>query len=513
MKRICLISFSVILTLNIFAQSIQIDGVNLWRFKGVQPIYSGDDGEVAGYYTYYRVEKKKKGIRTFEFALIDKDLSSVKKTQIDVHRWSEINNTVFNGKYFLVSFDDFKNSKVGIHVIDLNGNIVKSKDFPIEKNQKTSSTIYPSKDGKGFFVVKELRSKKQYGYSVEKIDNELNQIWITNELPEIGHKKVDDFINSKDRFVVWEEYSPKAFGKKIKPQIVCFDAATGKKIYLKDGYDGTSTILPNQLRVQKDGSIVMGGAYVDGEKYKNVNNTGIYVMKLDPNGKQVLYTKVNNKEKIQTALKNASKGMALGSKDKVFVEDLIIDGENIIVVSEMFSKNINATPKKIQQTRDLITGKFIGSIGSDNKMVFDIKDFILFKFNQKGDLAEIKPIKKENSTKITCWHPYSAYSGLPLAKKLSEMGWFDYGFCTENKSGEKVMICKNNSSARKPEAFTYSLNGDYATNKLNLKELAKTDLEKAKVGYFNTLKSGKGKVAIAYYQIKLKRITIALEDI
>lgn len=514
MKKIFYSVLGLFLVANVFGQSLEINDVKKNKFKGVYEIRSGQDGAVEGYYTYYMVEKSGKGMRTFEFSIIDKDVKEVIKTQIDLHKWASINNVVFNGKFLLVSYDDTKNKQIVFNVIDLNGKIVKKKSIPTEKKRLTSSTVYADATGNGFYVVKPEMKKPGYGYSIEKIDNDLARVWKTDQIPVKGSKSVSDLINTADRFAIWEAYSPK--GKRIKPQIVCFDAKTGQKIYTKDGFDGVSTILYNQLRIDEQNNLYLGGAYVDGVKIKNVNNAGIYIMKLDPNGKEVLYTKVNNKEKIQPALASASKGFTLGSKDKVFVEDLILDGDQIIVISEMFRKNANMTPKKIQQSRDLITGKYVGwARNSDDKAkcVLEIMDFMLFKFNQEGKLGEIKPIEKENYNKITCWNPYCHMYGMQLAKALSNLGWFDYCFTTEDNNGQKIMVCKNNASKRKPEVFFYTLDDSYAHKKINLKHQGKIDLEKAKVGYFNALKSDNGNVVVVYHQRKLKRITINKESV
>lgn len=513
MRKIFIAALVVVFTANLSAQSVKIEGVKANKFNGVTPIISEVDETVSGYYTYYMLDKGKKGARTFEFAIIDKGVKNVVKTPITLHKSSRINNTVFNGKFFLISYNDFKNKKIVFNVIDLTGKIVKEKSIPTGKMKYTTSTVYPAAGGEGFYVVRPIAEKKVKGFSIEKLDNQLNEKWKIHEKIAKGRSAVADLINTKDRFVIWKEHGLSI--KKLKPEIVCYDANTGDKIFSRDGYDGSSTILYNQLRLDKDGSILAGGAYVDGEKYKSANNTGVYLLKLSNKGKEILYTKVSNKEKIQPVLKATSKGLNIGSKDKILVEDLIVDGDNIIVISEMFRKNMNATPAMIQQTRDLVTGKAIGAVGDkDNgKVTLQIMDFMLFKFNQKGDLAEIKAIKKEKYNKITAWNPYSKMYGMDLAKAAQRLGWFDYGYSTVGKDGKRLMVCSNNAEARKPQVFTYALDGSYAKTKINLKQEAKINLQKGKVSSFKTMRNTKGKVAVAYYQRKLKTITINIEPL
>ena len=514
MKKIIYIIALMSISLSAFSQSVAIDDVKGNKFTGVQTIWSGIDGTIDGYYTYYMVENPGKGLRVFEFALIDKDITKITKVPITMHKYANITNTVFNGKFFLVAYSDIANSKSVTIIIDVNGQIIKTDEVETTKKYLAVSTIFPGMNGDGFYIVRPEVVKPQFGYTITKVDNDLKEIWKETQMPESskGNIALLDLINTGDKFVIWQT---SGVGAKIKPSIVAFDAKTGKKIYKRDGYDGTSTILYNQLRVLEDGSVLAGGAYSDGEYPKSVNNTGIYFLKINEKGEDVIYTKINNIEQIQKTLAETSKGGGLGSKDKVYVEDLVITKDGFVVVSEMFSKNINATPAGVQWTRDLITGKYIGERRDEKstKMVFEIKDFILFSFNTKGELAEIKPITKDEYNKLTVWSPYDKMGGQALAKIIDGLGWFDYAFTTSNEAGERVMVCANNAKPKRPEVYTYGIEGDYTKTQKNLKQEAKIDLEKAKVSYFKILRNEKGKMALAYYQRKLKRITINLEDL
>ncbi len=520
MKFFVMTAMSIAVSLVSIAQSVQIEGVEGGRFNGVNPIISTEGETVSGYYTYYMLEKEDKGMRTFEFAIIDKAVTKVVKAPITLHKWANINTTVFNDKYFLISYDDAKNKQVVINVLDLDGKITKTKTISTEKKRLASSTAYPAAGGTGFYIVRPIEDKKanKFGFSIEFLNNELEEQWKVEEVVAKGVSRVADLVNTPDRFVVWKEHGQGL--NKLKPEIVCYDAKTGKKIFQYDGYDGTSTILYNQLRIDKDGGILAGGAYVEGEKYRSANNDGVYVLKLTPEGKKVLYTKVNNSEQIQTALKATSKGFTVGSKDKIYVEDLILDDAgNIIVVSEMFRKNFNPKPAAYQTPRDLITGKFIGDIGyRDNngkqpKVTFEVMDYMLFMFNQKGALSDIKPISKEEYNKITVYEPYQAMWGMDMAKAVDRLGWFDYGFTTTDENGKRLMVCANNAEARKPQVVTYALDENHARTKINLKNDGNINADDAKVGYFKAMRQESTNIAVAYYQRKLQRITINIESI
>ncbi len=518
MKKIVLFSLTMLLTTLGITQSVEIEGVRGYRFNGVAPILDDKGESVSGYYTYYLVDKGEKGMRTLEFSIIDKGVTKVTTAQIELHKYANLNNTVFNGKYFLISYDDRKNKQIVFTVLDLDGNVFATENIVADKKRGASSVVYPAANGEGFYVVRPAFVKNRVkGHYLEKIGNNLETLWSVEDITDKGYIGIASLINNNDRVVVWREHGSGI--KKLKPQIVSYDANTGETIFSRDGFDGESTILYNQIRIDADNNLLIGGAYVKGEKYKTVNNTGVYLLKLTADGEEEFYTKIVTKEEIQPILKQVSKGVSLGSKDKVWCEDLVIDGDEIVIVSEMFRKNFNPKPQIVQGPRDLITGKFIGDISYRNesgkapKVTFEIMDYILFKFAKDGELIEIKPIVKEKYNKLTVYSPFVNLYGMSMAAVVERLGWFDYGFTTTNSNGDKIMVCSNNAEARKPQVFSYELKDDFNKVQIDLKQEANINLDEGKVSYFKTMRNDGSKIAVAYYQRKLKRITINIESL
>jgi hypothetical protein len=518
MKKIILLTAGILFSAVCLSQSVEIDEVKGLRFSGVNPIMDEKGESVAGYYTYYLADKGAKGMRTLEFCIIDKGVTKVSKAHIELHKWATLNNTVFNGKNFLISYDDRKNKQIVFTTLDLEGNIVATNNIPADKRRTAYSVVYPGANGDGFYVVRPALVKNRVkGHYLEKISNDLEVEWSIEDITDKGYIGIATLVNNNDRVVVWREHGKGI--KKVKPQILCYDAATGETMFSKDGFDGESTILYNQIRIDAENNILIGGAYVDGEKYKTVNNTGVYLMKLNADGEEEFYTKIVTKEEIQPILKKVSKGISVGSKDKIWLEDVIIDGDEIVLISEMFRKNFNPKPQAFQGPRDLITGKWIGDIGYRDesgkapKVTFEIMDYILFKFDSEGGLSEIKPIAKDGYNKLTVYNPYVNLYGMSMAAVVERLGWFDYNFTSTNSAGEKIMVCSNNAEARKPQVFTYGLSGDFAKTEINLKQEAKVNLDDGRVSYFKVMRNKGANIAVAYYQRKLKRITVNIESV
>ena len=161
---------SLLISASCFTQSVQIDDVKGYKFNGVKPILDTKGESVSGYYTYYLVDKGEKGMRTLEFSIIDKGVTTVTKTHIELHRTSTLNNTIFNGKNFLISYDDRKNKQIVFTVIDLEGNVVAKNEIAAEKKRVANSVVYPAANGEGFYVVRPALVKNRIkGHYLEKI--------------------------------------------------------------------------------------------------------------------------------------------------------------------------------------------------------------------------------------------------------------------------------------------------------------------------------------------------------
>ena len=153
------------------AQQVQIDGVRPKEFRGVNPIPQ------KGYYTYYVNEKLGKGMIQFALEIYDLDLNLIKKTEVEVTKYSNLVGSEFNGDDFLFLFEDLKKKTNTFVSVDVNGNIVKQKTEPTKKIMSAgTSDIYPALDGSGFYWTHAVKEKK-WGYEVVKLDRNLKQLW------------------------------------------------------------------------------------------------------------------------------------------------------------------------------------------------------------------------------------------------------------------------------------------------------------------------------------------------
>jgi hypothetical protein len=161
---------------------LEFEDISNRDFNGVFGIKDQKEN-VMGYYTYYEVDKESKGMRLYEFAFTDKNMGEVKKYSLSIHKNAEINNVVFNDKYLLISYDDIKNKKIVFTTISTAGEKIGYKEYEVAKRKNVEGDFYPS-EGDGFYLVKPNIVKGRTGYIFQKYDNNLEELWSQEIMPD-----------------------------------------------------------------------------------------------------------------------------------------------------------------------------------------------------------------------------------------------------------------------------------------------------------------------------------------
>jgi hypothetical protein len=442
-KHLLIICFALLAmtTFSAFSQTAQITDVRKNEFRGVFPIMNKQTNLPQGYYTFYVNEKVGDGMINFIIAIFDLDLKLIKQTPITITKNSNVDGSEFNGEDFLFVFNDLKKKALTYVTVDKNGNIIQTKGIVEEKRYAATADVYPSSNG-GFYIVKPIKEKK-WGYSVERVDRNLNSQWEKSFMPEKGIVVAETVESRGEDIIIIQSVKPTVMSGKAKAEFVCLADKTGDIVFNYPLFDGAVTAMPSAFLIDKDKNVVTGGMYFEGEKLDATNSDGIFFLKLSPKGEKLAYTKIDWDNGIQEVLKKTKKGFSISSKPKVFFQDIVqaTDG-SYQVISETFQKNMQLVSLAM---KDMITGRYIGYISSndDSKPVtFEIMDFMFFSFDGSGNLTNMNMVAKEH-TKISCYYPYNRYAGLALAKMVSKFGWFNYGFVTLLPSGEKVLISSN----------------------------------------------------------------------
>ncbi|MBL4654400.1 MAG: hypothetical protein JKY33_01075 [Bacteroidia bacterium] len=500
-----------------FAQEAEINNVRKKEFRGVRAIINEQTKESQGYYIFYVDEKaEEKGMIKFILEIYDLDLKLLKKTPITITKRSVIDGSVFNGKNFFFLFNDTWKKKITYVVTDINGEIIKEKVVEIEKRATTTADVYPANDA--FYIVKPFKQKK-LGYSITKIDKDLKEIWTVSNTPDKGLLSIEAVEAGSDRLILIELKRPSLISKKAYAKIMCLDDKTGKQLYEYPLFDGEATGIPSAFLIDKNGNVITGGMYFKGEKWKSVNSNGIFFLKLGPDGKKLVYKKVDWDEGIQELLKSSKNKLVIGSKPKVFFHDIVQAGDGgYQIISETFQKTMPAISSRLG---DIISGRYIGNINAKNdqgKFVkplrFVIMDFIIFNYNKDGEISNLNKIAKDE-TKISIYPPYDSMPGLKLAKAVKEFGYFDYAFTTKVPGNDQEVMVSRNMSIGNPYIGVTSIEQgkDAATTKIPIKRKTAKQANSKEKDFVGVVKSKPGYICVFYYAKKEQTVHLYLDKI
>ncbi|HCY23641.1 MAG TPA: hypothetical protein DHV29_09145 [Bacteroidales bacterium] len=493
---------------SVFAQSVEVQNVRKREFRGVSPIRNVVTNEVTGYYTFYVNEKIGDGMVNFIVDIFDKELKLIKETPITITKRSNVDGAEFNGNEFLFVFNDVMKKTLTYVTMDTQGDIIKKQSITEEKRYAATADVFTAQDG--FFIVKPIKEKK-WGYSIEKIDRDLNSLWEKRMTVEKGMVGVEAVSASADRIVVIEVSKPTLMSTKATAKLVCVSDETGEVIYEYSLYDGTSTCMPSAFLIDKDNNVITGGMYFDGERWDDVNSDGIFFLKLDANGEKLAYSTEDWDEGISKYIKNASaKSLTISSKPKVLFHEIVqtADGQYRLI-GETFKKNYQMVSMKI---KDAITGRFIGDISSNDEnnkpITFEILDFILFKFDGEAKMTNVSIIQKEH-TKISCYYPFNGLGGMRLAQVVKDYGFFNFAFVTTMPDVAEPLLVSANFVDEKAYIGinTIDLENDSKFTKI---PITRRTIKGGSIGVMPALS---GKLAIYIYSKKDENILIYLEDI
>lgn len=499
-----LIGIGLVTSSLLSAQQVQIDGVRPKEFRGVNPIPG------KGYYTYYVNEKSGKGMVEFALEIYDLDLNVIKKSTIEVTKYSTLQGSEFNGRDFLFLFEDL-NKKTNTYItIDESGNTIKQKVEPTKKIATASSTaIYPASDGSGFYMTQAVKEKK-WGYEVSKLDRDLKEIWSKTETVEKGMVGVAAAESGPGKVMVISIERPGAMSKKMFGKVVAYSDANGSKLYEYDLFDGSKTHLPSTFLIEKDGTVATGGMYYEGEKMDGDNSDGIFFTKLDPAGKQIAYKSIDWDNGIQAALKATSRKFSIGSKPKVLFHEITKESNgNYQIIAETFRKAAGAA------TALAALG---GANASELPMRITVMDYIIFNFDNNGEPLDINKIEK----------PYKSIDiagglmmdGMTLAAYLKRFKMFTYEYHTILPSGKPAIVFTNFEDAGlgtgKPYVgvATIEVGKDTDSQKIPLPKKYTAFItgspENLKAG---AMPSRSGKMCLFVYDKKAKAIMMSIEEL
>jgi hypothetical protein len=300
---------------------------------------------------------------------------------------------------------------------------------------------------------------------------------------------------------------PTVSSKKAELTLISLQQKDGSELFTYPLYDDDYTFAPSSFMVSEEGEVILAGMYFDGMRIKNLNSNGIFFLKLDKNGKKIEQSASDWDNGLQKHLKTTKNNIAIGSKPKVIFHEIVLDKDGTYqVIGETFRTTYQmvslAGAKRSVGTPTETDGNSIG---------FRVEDFIIFNFNDKGQIVNLNKIEKDH-TKFTVYQPYKNLGGMRLAQHMKQTGRFDFAFTTEKENSDQKVLVASNVANVKPYIGIISI------DKGETSELQRIDIENKLTrqsniregSFVGVVKSKPGFICIYLFDPKEKVVTISL---
>jgi hypothetical protein len=176
-----------------------------------------------------------------------------------------------------------KNKKIVFTTISTEGKKIGYQEYEVAKRKNVEGDFYPS-DGDGFYLVKPNIVKSRTGYILQKYDNNLQEQWTQEVMPDAGgqfkYLSVEDILVSNNRLVIAQNTGISV--AKYRLNILGYDAKNGSKVFDYETYDGEATPVLNTMHFEDNGDILVSGTYENNDYINDVNFDGVFISNSPP---------------------------------------------------------------------------------------------------------------------------------------------------------------------------------------------------------------------------------------
>jgi hypothetical protein len=414
------------------AQSVTLNDVKWSEFRYVRPI------EDKGYWVIYEGEKLKKGKKEYHVIFYDYDLNVIKDQVLSLSRSMVLLDGGYNGEFFFAMFYEWiKGSPDGFTFYTFNqeGEEIahktlarKSFTYNVYSAVGSSIEVFPADDG--FYAMFPIMKGAKGGYDIIKFDESVKQEWRKTVMPKKGINNVMTATDAHGQLAVVVAKKPKMLSREFNWEVSLFSSSDGKEIF---NYDLTDTKLriATSLFIDEDGSVIVGGNYIDGVKFKG-SPDGVFFTKIGPDGKKVSESLEDWDAGIGKKVKANSKKGLLASKPFLMFQTVekSADGD-YLVVGETYYNAISKMGTALNVLAVATGGE------TNNAIDIIVEDFVVLQFDgSTGQLEAVSMIDKFKST----YTVDGQYAGFLGAFYLDQAGLFDYVYTQDDEAGNPVLV-------------------------------------------------------------------------
>lgn len=485
-----------------FAQERTLDHVKASKARGGGIIMKNN--EVAGYYSFYEVDKVDGKTRAFRMALLDNNLKDIGVIKLNRPKDSYMVESAFNGQAFMFFFLNDKN--VELETYDLNGKKLGAKVYEdvskwermrvyaavkMGETGEVNQSLFPL--GEDGFLKQGVGDGKKAGYLLTAYNNDLSKRWET-EAPAGGMIESLDVIAVTKDYIVGSLYKQK--GRMDMPDntfLALFDVHSGKKLWEKELTDGgrRMTVMNAFPEEGNDDLFLIGETFSPKDNVFKDKSQGMYCMRMGMDGTPKQTELLDWDKDIKPHVPADEKGRK--ELDRIFFHQVVrLNNGTIHCIGEEYKKVMGATGGIQITTEDML----VIELGPD------------LKFKQ----CSVFP-KSKGRTEFPL--EYAALSASLLAKIVKQMGRFDYLFTTQDKAGDRYFCSfldyarDKNDAGNKVGAYIGTIVGDGKS----APTLDKYDVDEKGSTFFRVMAAKPGYVLMYEYHRKEKTINLHLEKV
>lgn len=516
-KTIYLFLMLGFLTWQANGQSHKVENVMKMSIRNSGYIMEKD--ALVGYYIFYKVDKVDRKTEAFKLELLDNNLGSVKTIDIMQPKNSVLLEMEYNGKAFIMSFFDGKETMTFLSYDIAGKKLGEKKDADIPKIEKMMILQGVQNDGFDYstlmsrgdegFVRQTISKNEKLGYSLECFKNNLSPAWTYGSDPKSDLLESANMLYATSKVVVAHVIKKKGMmTKKYDTFLLIVDGQIGKKILEKPLMDnkGDLSLVSCNVNEDKNEIIISGEYFAPGDDQANSKSKGIYFMTLDMTGKELVFKKISWDLDL-AKMKNSDPD---DKKDKNAANAYIYwhtveqtkDG-HYYAIGEQFKKTVSAM--------GMASMVLSGGRGGAAATSIHVYNMVVLEFDQDFKLVNYSSFEKKK-TEVLLPAGSTAAGTAILGKFIKATGGFDFEFATRDKTKDAFYAVykdynRKDEDGKKADSMIGSIvyeNGKLANYRSPINtEGTSIRFSPAKAGY----------IAITEYFKKKKTVEMHLEKI
>jgi hypothetical protein len=478
------------------------------------------NGQVKGYFYFYNLEKKKKGISNYLLSVVDENLQEVNSVTISRSTTYELIESSYNGTAFVFLFFDSRAKIIELISYDNSLKQIGSKLEPIKGGSgyevykaiglggAAQQRFLVPIDNKGF-VNYSMSGPDNENYKINFLANDLKVSWSQSSKQRKMMESASEGFQSVNYFgsIIFKtkSVSSKGFGYGL----LVNDVVTGSQLFQVDLSTTLFSITPNDVHYDSVANqvVVFGEYFEKGDKQLKKQSQGFCYLTYDMTGNQVNSKTISWADISQQAPVNSS-GKFDGINTNVLFHEFVrtADGK-VFAIGEQYKKAVSGAGVALQilsiAASAAAGGGYIGGSNASSVQM-NVYNMVVFQFTPDFALEKVQIFEK-NMNQILLPSGSTYMSTKLLSYYVKAIGGFDYTY--SQKLPDDAFTFVYTDADRKTAtgiigAVVYTPEKTFSVDKVKISKKS-TDfaIVRAKAGYF---------LIIEYFK-KEKKLDMRLE--